>query len=495
MLDKMLHYFTPIYSKLSTKTVFLILTAISFFVRFPFFFRDYIDRDESTFILIAQSWVEGNLPYTELWDIKPPLVFLFYASIISIFGKSFFAIRLLGSIVVASTAFFTYKIGTTLTTKKISLWAAVGCVALQSMFGSIQGVMSEHICILFFTAAVYIIIRRKEWYWLAVAGALMGISLMVKLNLAYAVLFMGFYLIYYFVKEKEFKNGIIGITLYGFGILTIVLLTCLPYYLEGLQELWWKSVFIAPLDYAGARRYSIFKLMPTFLAIGGVFFFAWKKKYLDFKDATVQILLVVTLGILYSFFKGGRINSHYLIQLYPIFIVFVGIVFSKLSEASKFKIPKGFLFVLLLIPAESYLEYYRIVKHKIERGSFYNGEGITVPQYLLENRINTDNILFLEYHIGYWKLNQKPPTKAATHPSNICKPEMFAAYDNPRKTAMAELRYIMETLQPQAVIARQNRAIFDKEQVEANTYLKAYLPQHYKLHAVVDKAEIFIRLD
>ncbi|MFT6796984.1 MAG: 4-amino-4-deoxy-L-arabinose transferase-like glycosyltransferase, partial [Maribacter sp.] len=123
-----------------SKTTFLILFLLSFFIRFPFFFRDYIDRDESTFILVAQSWVEGHLPFTELWDVKPPLTFFFFASIIYAFGKSIFTIRLFGVLLVAISSFFTYKIGSHLATKKIGFWCAVGSVVLQSLFGSLQGV-------------------------------------------------------------------------------------------------------------------------------------------------------------------------------------------------------------------------------------------------------------------------------------------------------------------------------------------------------------------
>src|SRR5437899_2303518 len=38
----------------------------------PFFFTG-IDGDESTFILTAQSVLDGHLPYTDFWDIKPPV--------------------------------------------------------------------------------------------------------------------------------------------------------------------------------------------------------------------------------------------------------------------------------------------------------------------------------------------------------------------------------------------------------------------------------------
>jgi len=382
MINHLIDKLTPNYNKLKHSVVFGILFCLSFLLRFPFFFRDYIDRDESTFILMAQSWVEGNLPYTELWDLKPPFAFLFFAIIIYLFGKSFIAIRLAGTLIVAITAFYSYRIGESLSSKKVALWISISCVALQSMFGSIQGVMSEHIGMVFLMPAIYIIISKKEWFWLGLAGILMGISSMVKLNMAYSILFIGLFLIYFFIREKKLKSGFFGIVAYGLGIIGVVALSWLPYYLENLQDVWWKSVIIAPIDYAQASNSNLLKLMPTLIIISTFFYFLWKKKYLDFKNVKVQILLVAILGVLYSFFKVGRVNTHYLIQLYPLLIVFVGVFISKFYTSLKFTIPKGFILLMLLIPAESYLEYFRIIKHKIERGNFFNGEGITVLKNL-----------------------------------------------------------------------------------------------------------------
>ena len=496
MINRLIDRITPKYDQLKYRSVFGILFLLSLFIRFPFFFRDYIDRDESTFILMAQSWVDGNLPYTELWDLKPPITFLFFAVIIYIFGKSFIAIRLAGVILVSLTALYSYKIGAHLSNKKTAFWIGFFCVVFQSMFGSIQGVMSEHICMAFLTPAIYLVIAKKEWHWLGLAGLLCGIAIMVKLNMGYTVLFVGLYLVYYFIRIKQIKNGIYGVSAYGIGILAVIALTSLPYYLNGIENLWWKSVVIAPLDYAKASQlmHSVLKLLPTFLIIVIFLFWAFKKKHLEINNSSVQILLVATSGILFSFYKGGRINSHYLIQLYPIFIVLFGVAINSLFNARKFRIHKAFVLLLILLPAESYLELYNVAKHKIERGSFFNGEGITVPKYILEHNINTNNILFFDYHIGYWMLNAKPPTKAATHPSNICKPEMFAAFDNPRKTGIDELRFIMEELQPNTLVLRKGRLVFDENQVEANTYLDHFLPDNYQLRAVVDEAEIFVRL-
>lgn len=491
MLNNLIEKLTPNYKHLKYWTVFGILSAVSFFVRFPFFFRDYIDRDESTFILLGQSWVDGNLPYTELWDLKPPITYLFFAIIISIFGKSFLAIRMVGVLIVALTSFFSYKITETISSKKVALWVGITAVLLQSTIGSLQGVMSEHVCMVFFMPALYLLIKKQKWYWIFVAGLLMGLAVMTKLNMAYVVLVLGLFLLYVHLKNKTYSKAVSNTIAYGVGILAIIFLTFLPYHLKENGELWWNSVVLASLEYTGARRAPITSFLPITFLIGGYCYFAWKKKYVDFKEITIQILIITVLSILFSFIKGGRINGHYLIQLHPIFIVLVGILVSKIAYLQKLNYRQFVFFILLLIPAEAYLEYYRIAKHKIERGSFFNGEGITAPEYIKNNGISIKNILFLEYHVGYWSLNVKPPTKSSTHPSNICRNELFPFYDNPRETGVEEISYIMEEIQPATVVIRENRSIFHPKLVDENKYLTKYLAKHYLLLQTVDKAEIY----
>jgi hypothetical protein len=492
------HFIDSIIAKckaLKGRTIFLILFLVSLFIRFPFFFRDYVDRDESTFILVAQSWVEGNLPFTELWDVKPPLTFFFFASIIYGFGKSLFIIRLFGVFLVTISSFFTYKLGTHLSTKEIGFWCAIGAVALQSLFGSLQGVMSEHITMAFFMPAFYILLKNRNFFMVFFAGLLMGIALMVKLNMAYAVLFIGLYLLYSYIKEKDYKSGIWNTIAYGLGILLMIGITITPYFLTNQLELWYNSVVRAPLAYSESRRYSVFKLMPILIILGGFFLFVWKKKYIDFKKPANQLLLVTIIGVVLSFIKGGRVNGHYLIQLHPLLIVFIGIALSKIEWSIGPNIKKLLLVIVALIPMESYLEYVNIIKTKIQNGTFYNGEGISVPTYIVENNLDKKNILFLEYQIGYWFLNVNPPTKIATHPSNLCKDEMFEFFDNPRKTSVEELAYIMEELRPKTVVLRKNKRIFDKKEIDENAYIESYLEKYYKIHTVVENAEILQRLE
>jgi 4-amino-4-deoxy-L-arabinose transferase-like glycosyltransferase len=482
-------------ARLPQKVVFISLLAVSIVIRFPFFFRDYIDRDESTFILMGQSWVNGHLPYTELWDLKPPITFLFFAGIIYVFGKSFLAIRFFGALLVAITAFFTYKIGAEFGKKRMGYWAALGAVALQSLFGSLQGVMSEHLCMALFMPGLFLMLRTKTHWGYFLTGLLMGMAIMTKLNIAYAVFFLGLYPIYDHFKAKRPESRLWQPVLYGVGILVVVGLTMLPYSLENQELVWYNSVIGASLAYAGSGQGALLNLAPTFLAIALFFLLAWRKRYFDFKDRKVQLLAIAIIGVLFSFAKAGRINSHYLIQLYPMLIVLVGLSISKLDLHIKKAFQPILVLLMLMVPAESYLEYYRIIKNRWEKGTFYNGEGITVPQYLMKTFPDEKNVFFLEYHIGYWSMDATPPTKAATHPSNICREELFPYFDNPRKTALDEITFIMSVIQPNIVVTRKNRLVFDDKLVEENRVVSTYLKNNYRVWATVEGAEIYKRSD
>ncbi len=116
MLQRLLVFLTPNYGEMRFAKVVTLLLSLALFLRFPFFFRDYIDRDESTFILMGQSILDGHLLYTNLWDVKPPLAFVSYALIIAIFGKSIISVRIAGAVCVAFVSFCTYLVGKTLKT-------------------------------------------------------------------------------------------------------------------------------------------------------------------------------------------------------------------------------------------------------------------------------------------------------------------------------------------------------------------------------------------
>jgi len=249
------------------------------------------------------------------------------------------------------------------------------------------------------------------------------------------------------------------------------------------------------LEYTRAEPFAPEKILPFVIIISTFFLFAWRKQKIDFKDPKVQVIFIALAGVCFSFIKGGKVNGHYLIQLYPILLLFVGVFISNIPLFRNWKIGPIMIVLLFLLPIESYREYHAIYIHKQEQGSFFNGEGISVPQYLKEEGLDQDSVFFLEYHIGYWLLDQSPLTMAATHPSNLCRDELFPYFDNPRQTAVEELKFIMEDLQPEIVVIRirKKMRIFDKKEKAANEYTTRYIKDHYFLQASIDNAAIYKR--
>ena len=147
--------------KFSFSSAGLFLFLVLLFIRLPFFFRDYIDRDESTFILMGQSIADGYLPYDRLWDLKPPLLFYIFGLIEYVFPYSLIAVRFFGVMIIFSSAVFLLQIARA-TGLKNGFWIALSYILLSSMFGSVQGVMSEHVAVFFMLAGLLLFVKKKN---------------------------------------------------------------------------------------------------------------------------------------------------------------------------------------------------------------------------------------------------------------------------------------------------------------------------------------------
>lgn len=196
----------------------------------------------------------------------------------------------------------------------------------------------------------------------------------------------------------------------GSGIGLIIVLTAIPYALDGMLQVWTDSVILAPLAYAKTLQTSIIKIPPLGIILLAVGVLNWKKKWLNFKDPSILLLVLVIAGLVFSFFKSGKVNGHYLMQLNPMVLVLIGVVLTKAVVVQRKYYPIVILFAFLM-PVTSYLEYYAILKNKAAHGTYFNGEGIRVPEYILANELDSKKIIFFEYHIGYSLLDASPHPK------------------------------------------------------------------------------------
>ncbi|NET24895.1 glycosyltransferase family 39 protein [Okeania sp. SIO1I7] len=164
--------------------VFLAFLLLSFFLRFWTLFVSVLDKDESIYVLGADSLLNGNLPYIEIWDNKPPGIFILFSLTMLILGKSIVSIRILSIIATTFTSYFLYSIGAVIDKKqgvKIGLLAG----ALYAIFSLHNDGAAANAEILFaplVTGAFLLLFQNKKLSNIKVflIGLILGIGMQIK---------------------------------------------------------------------------------------------------------------------------------------------------------------------------------------------------------------------------------------------------------------------------------------------------------------------------
>jgi len=471
-------------------TPYLFLFGTTFFIRFPFFFRDYIDRDESTFILIGKSITDGHLPYDFLWDLKPPMLFYVFAFVEWVFPHSLIAIRFFGVFIIFLSAIFLIQIAKTIGAKNGFL-IALSYVILSSLFGSIQGVMSEHVAVFFFLPALLLFLKNKAPINLLLSGVLFGCALLCKLNFAYTLFALFLYYFIFYYKSIGFLSITKNIFITSSGLALTFVLSAIPYIVQNKLALFIDSVFLATLEYGHKTNIPVFNKLSTaawiiaislFFILLAVMFVEKENK----KKAGMFIALLVST--IFTFYSSGVVNGHYLIQVFPFMaILFLGFT---VGNELKFNYLKYTLLVLLL-SIESYIEYYRIIKQYSENSTFYNGRAFSSINELKKLNLENKKIFFADYHIGYWFLNKYPLTKSVTHPSSLSRPAFFKHFGDTR-SSLEELKFILEEIKPEVIVSRREDLSFFMNSSPENLYFDSIMKDNFIKVYFNPKEKIFI---
>ncbi|MEP0391513.1 MAG: hypothetical protein ABJ205_12910 [Erythrobacter sp.] len=90
--------------------VALLVVAVTVLIRSPYFGDPAADPDEQLYSLIGQAWLEGEMPYRDLWDRKPPGLFAMFAGMHWIGGPSPLAYQIPGVACTAASALMIYHL-------------------------------------------------------------------------------------------------------------------------------------------------------------------------------------------------------------------------------------------------------------------------------------------------------------------------------------------------------------------------------------------------
>jgi hypothetical protein len=84
-----------------------------------------LGRDQGEFATIGRGLLNGRVPYTELWNPKPPAVFYVYALAIRLLGETAAALRAIDLLIAPLTSVALFWLGRRIANRWVGLWAAL----------------------------------------------------------------------------------------------------------------------------------------------------------------------------------------------------------------------------------------------------------------------------------------------------------------------------------------------------------------------------------
>lgn len=497
------------------------IALISLLIRLPFFFEAVINWDESTFILMGQSLLDGHLPYTQLWDLKPPLLFVAYALFIFTLGKSIISIRLAGTLCVIVVAVLVYFCAKTLTHSTAAFLAATATTLGISVLSSGQAVMSEHVAIVPLTAALALLfLRPKPGIKVTFAIAiLLTTAALMRLNLGYTTIAVGFYLV--IQNLPRWTRMVRQAISYSLGSFLVCFLTFSPYWLTGHQQLWWLSVIVAPFNYSDSQlgKWESFRrLADGLISISqnqstlGVTLVLWLGGFLGIlvaclpqtrrfthrssqASARAGTLALITVSILISILETGAAYQHYLIQLVPCLGLGMAFLWKRLSRPVLLnRVVLGLTIVFLLSSLTPIIKEYRLVGDRRLAGDALTvGPAYDIAAYFREQEAEDEPIYMMSDHIVYWLIGSQPITPATTHPSNLSREYILDVIYGAETSPKSEITKVFAAEPKFVVKERFVSYLLSGEMQPVKTFIDQELANHYEQVAQIEGQLIYQR--
>lgn len=177
------------WSGFAALAVLTLLAGLVLFLRLTALPQSVIDWDESIYLLMARSMLQGHVPYTAVWDTKPPGLYVLFALAQILFGQTVLAIRLLAMAVVTATTLLIWLYGRSL----LGGWAIGALAALfYAIFSTQNGGLASNAEIMFapFTVAAFLLLGWRTGVPAAIQpgrrltflaiGLLLGAAIQIK---------------------------------------------------------------------------------------------------------------------------------------------------------------------------------------------------------------------------------------------------------------------------------------------------------------------------
>ncbi len=164
-----------------------------------------LERDLTTYAIIGNGIFHSKIPYVDLWDHKPPLIYMIYGIFDLIFGMNKWSIFILNILVNIGILFAIYTAVKQIGNKVYAIWASIGwtiisgTMSLQANQPNTEVFLNLCMALLavFLLSALY---QKKSSKFVIWVGLIIGAATLIKYIIIIPIFFI---MLIYFLFEKE----------------------------------------------------------------------------------------------------------------------------------------------------------------------------------------------------------------------------------------------------------------------------------------------------
>jgi 4-amino-4-deoxy-L-arabinose transferase-like glycosyltransferase len=314
-----------------------LLCALPVLLYIPFMGAPF-ERDEGVYATIAQGLLDGQVPYRDLFDNKPPLVYGWYAFSFTLFGESVVAPRLIAALLLSATTFVIFSQARMIFPRGVA-YGAAGAFAISTGLPFVALHANTEAYMIFplvmslvaFTAGV----RDGRLGWFLLAGVFAGVAIMTKQVAMWNLLALAVLATFWTWRSLGLQwRSVVPAALLLAGATAVAAAVALPFAIVGaLNDLYYANVsynmlYVDALSY-GERAFNLAWGVGYFLLVAGPLVAGafiglmivlrrrlWPADYLIVLWAVASVIGVAS---------GGRFFPHYFLHLVPALAVLTAV--------------------------------------------------------------------------------------------------------------------------------------------------------------------------
>ncbi len=311
-------------------------------------------RDSGVFLYVGWRILNGELPYRDIWDHKPPVIFYINALGLAITDGSRWGVWLLEFLSLSFAAFVGYKIvqkalGAIPALFSTLFWLLTLMFVIQGGNLTTEYTLPLQFVVLWLAATTLEKPTFHYWHWFLI-GLIGAVAFFTKQTAVGIWISVMLFLIVYRVKLQKFKELAFEFLYFLSGFIAVCIAWIAFFGLQGGLAQFWSAAFEFNFIYSSSGASFIDRLRPIVTGIepltrvgllqcaGVGYLFGLLLVYFrrDLVRSWFPLLVIGLLDLpieLILISTSGRAYPHYYMTLLPVLAIFTGIAFQAIFSS------------------------------------------------------------------------------------------------------------------------------------------------------------------